>query len=60
MPRFKSGDRVRITAIETVFAGVEGVVEHVKVHPRNIAQHAIHVLCRVNVRKRKRLASTVL
>jgi hypothetical protein len=38
MPRFKPGDRVRITATETVFAGVEGVVEHVKVNPRNITQ----------------------
>jgi hypothetical protein len=38
MPRFKPGDCVRITATETVFAGVEGVVEHVKVHPQNITQ----------------------
>jgi hypothetical protein len=38
MPRFKPGDCVRITATESVFAGVEGVVEHVKVHPRNITQ----------------------
>jgi hypothetical protein len=38
MPRFKLGDRVRITATDSVFAGVEGVVEHVKVHPRNITQ----------------------
>ena len=38
MPRFKPGDRVRIIATETVFAGVEGVVEHVKVQPRNLSQ----------------------
>ena len=38
MPRFKPGDHVRITATETVFAGVEGVVEHVKLHPRNIPE----------------------
>jgi hypothetical protein len=38
MPRFKPGDRVRITTAESIFAGVEGVVEQVKVHPRNIPQ----------------------
>jgi len=38
MPRFKPGDSVRITATESVFAGVEGVVEQVKVNPRNITQ----------------------
>jgi hypothetical protein len=38
MPRFKPGDRVRIIATESIFAGVEGVVEQVKVHPRNITQ----------------------
>jgi hypothetical protein len=38
MPRFKPGDRVRIIATESVFTGVEGVVEQVKVHPRNLTQ----------------------
>jgi hypothetical protein len=38
MSRFKPGDRVRITATESIFAGVEGMVEQVKVHPRNIPQ----------------------
>jgi hypothetical protein len=38
MPRFKRGDRVRIAATESVFAGVEGVVEDVQLNPRNIPQ----------------------
>jgi hypothetical protein len=38
--RFKPGDRVRIveTVGSSVFAGVEGVVDDVKPHPRNLSQ----------------------
>ena len=37
--RFKLGDRVRILSPEaSVFAGVEGVVEEIKQHPRNLTQ----------------------
>jgi hypothetical protein len=37
--RFKPGDRVRILkTVGSVFAGVEGVVDNVKPHPRNLSQ----------------------
>jgi len=38
MPRFKPGDRVRITSTASVCAGVEGVVEQATMHPQNITQ----------------------
>jgi len=38
-PLFKIGDRIRIVASAgSLFAGVEGVVDNVKPHPRNLSQ----------------------
>jgi len=39
MARFKPGDRVRILREGTSpFVGLEGVIEEVKTHPRNLTQ----------------------
>jgi len=42
--RFKKGDRVRVLSPEaSVFTGVEGIVEEIKQHPRNLTQLDLHV-----------------
>jgi len=39
MPRFKTGDHVRVLrTTDSAFAGVDGIVEEVKPHPRNLTQ----------------------
>jgi hypothetical protein len=39
MARFKSGDHVRILpTVASPFVGLEGVIEEVKPHPRNLTQ----------------------
>ena len=37
MPRFKQGDRVRVlSSADSVYAGTNGIIEDVKLHPRRI------------------------
>jgi hypothetical protein len=37
MARFKQGDRVRVLSpADTIFAGTNGIIEDVKLHPRSI------------------------
>ena len=38
MSRFKPFDRVRILPNGSPFAGIDGVVSEVKLHPRNLVQ----------------------
>ena len=39
MPRFNCGDQVRVSAtLSSPFAGVEGVIDEVTPHPKNLTQ----------------------